>query len=112
LLEPRKYPVTVLAAHDGDTVTVDVDLGFRVTIHAQPLRLFGVNCPELPTVAGIAAQTFTRQWLKDHHAPHMLVQSGDGRDKYGRLLGRLIAADGRCLNDDLLAANQAVVMKE
>jgi endonuclease YncB( thermonuclease family) len=108
---PRQYPVFVLGNHDGDTLTVDVDLGLHVTIHQTPLRLFGVNCPEMSSGApGAAASAYTAQWLKDHPAPHTLVQAAGGRDKYGRLLGYLQAADGHVLNDDLLKAGQAVVM--
>lgn len=112
LAAPREFPCEVSAAHDGDTVTVSVDLGLRVWLRGEPLRLYGVNCPELPTPAGVEARNFTRAWLGAHLPPHTLIQAGDGRDKYGRLLGRLKAADGHVLNDDLLTAGMAVVLKD
>jgi endonuclease YncB( thermonuclease family) len=96
--------------HDGDTLSVRLSLDFGMS-YTHPLRLYGVNCPELPTPAGIAAHNYTLQWLIDHPAPYTFTKIGAGADKYGRLLGRFRAADGHCLNDDLLAAGQAVVMK-
>ena len=108
----REYPCIVLDAHDGDTLLIDVDLGFHVRLDRSPLRLLGLNCPELPTPAGQTAAAYVRQWLQDHRGPWTLLAGGGSRDKFGRLLGRLRAADGHVLNDDLLAAGHAVVMKD
>lgn len=107
----REYPATVLALHDGDTLTLrlEIDLGVEYT---HPARLIGLNCPELPTPLGIAALAFTRQWLIDHRSQYWFVLKGDGKDKYGRLLGKLRADDGEVLNDALLASGNAVVMKD
>jgi len=40
-----KYLATPTRVVDGDTMIVDLDLGFRIT-HRVWLRLAGVNCPE------------------------------------------------------------------
>lgn len=45
------YAATVIAVHDGDTITADIDLGFSVhTI--QHLRLLGCNARELSQPGG------------------------------------------------------------
>src|SRR6185295_12514333 len=97
-LSPTSYTVTILSQHDGDTITVCVNLGFGLS-YTHPLRLHGVNCPELCTTEGVVAKNYTEQWLKDHPGPYTMTPMGSsGRDKYGRLLGKLQAADGRELN--------------
>jgi endonuclease YncB( thermonuclease family) len=110
------YPVIVLSVYDGDTlhvsVTYDAPPPFEteLLIHRK-LRLTGVNSPELKTPEGAVARDFTRRWLAEHTGPYTLTVRGSGQDKYsGRIDGRLIAADGHDLSDDLLAAGQAVVM--
>jgi endonuclease YncB( thermonuclease family) len=103
-------PLTVT---DGDTIHVLIDMPLPFDMKLQwehPLRLSGVNCPELASAQGPAARDFTRQWLTDHPAPYTLVTRGSGRDKYGRLCGELRAVDGHCLNDDLLSSGNAVRM--
>lgn len=107
-------PAEVLSVHDGDTVTVRVTMALPLDLevrYTHPLRLEGCNCPELSTPQGIVARAYTVKWLVDHPAPYTLTLHGEGRDKYGRLLGNLKASDGHSLSDDLIAAGQAVVMK-
>jgi endonuclease YncB( thermonuclease family) len=108
----RTYPCLILGNHDGDTVRVSVDLGVSVWLIDCPLRLEGVNCPELNQPGGLEAKAYVVQWLREHGGQFVFVPVGKGRDKYGRLLGRLRAADGNVLNDDLLAAGHAVSMKD
>lgn len=107
----REFPLYFLANHDGDTVTASIDLGFKHWIIGAPVRLFGVNCPELKTEQGPAAKEFTRAWFAQRHK-FTLIQAGDGYDKYGRLLGSIRGDDGAVLNDDLLTSGHAVVMKD
>lgn len=49
------YNATVVAVHDGDTVKVDVDLGFDAH-YVTWIRLVGINAPELATAAGVIAR--------------------------------------------------------
>ena len=41
------YKAFVTDVYDGDTITVDIDLGFWTTLHKQKIRLYGINTPEL-----------------------------------------------------------------
>lgn len=53
------YKATVKRVIDGDTVVVDVDLGFSVVLRDQPVRLAKVNTPEKKgktKAAGVAAK--------------------------------------------------------
>ena len=103
-----EYSATVLSVHDGDTMTVDVDLGFG--IHAvHKLRLANVNAPELDTAAGKDALAWVKQWVATNPGPYILrTKKGRETEKYGRYIGTLISPSQRILNLDLLAAGQAV----
>ena len=41
------YLAKVVAVYDGDTITVDVDLGFEIAMLKQKLRLYRINAPEV-----------------------------------------------------------------
>ncbi|MET9732008.1 thermonuclease family protein [Streptomyces sp. NPDC006458] len=98
------YPATVEAVVDADTLDVDIDLGFGIHVR-QRVRLLGLNTPEKNTPAGRAASTWVTDWLTQH--PTGLVVETQRKEKYGRWLATITAADGACLNTDLLATSHA-----
>ena len=57
-----EYRVTNIKVVDGDTVDVDIDLGFGVWMKKQRIRLYGIDTPESRTkdkvekVFGLAAK--------------------------------------------------------
>jgi len=101
-----RYNATVVAIHDGDTMTVKVDCGFRVN-YTTPLRFYGINAPELSTPEGKTALAYLGT----------LVAVGDTviietfkspKDKYGRWLANIYKDSAISLNDDMIASNNAV----
>ena len=44
-----EYNVKVVKVIDGDTVDVDIDLGFGVWLHKERVRLYGIDTPESRT---------------------------------------------------------------
>lgn len=93
---------------DGDTLTLNVDLGFRVHI-ITPVRLAGINAAEHGTPAGDAATEFVAAAIQS--AGRITVVSakpGKYGDKYGRWLATVWVGD-RSLNADLVATGHAVV---
>jgi endonuclease YncB( thermonuclease family) len=99
------YPAEVLSVHDGDTITVRVDLGFD-TFTVHPCRVFGINAPELSTAAGKAALQFALTLVKP--GDKVTTVSHDW-DKYGdRYDGDIILPDGRDFATLMVAAGQAV----
>lgn len=91
---------------DGDTLDVDIDLGFSIHVK-QRIRLLGVNCAEHGTTAGDDATAFTKAWL-EQHGPDLVVRTVlDRKEKYGRTLGTIVAGT-RILNQDLIAGGHAV----
>lgn len=58
-----EYWATVVNVHDGDTVTVDVDLGFSTWRRNQRLRLAGISALELSMPGGKEARNHLREVL-------------------------------------------------
>ena len=48
-LKINEYDVVLLKAVDGDTVDVDIDLGFNVWLHDERVRIMGIDTPESRT---------------------------------------------------------------
>jgi micrococcal nuclease len=98
---------------DGDTVVLDIDLGFGIWRKGQTARILGVNCPEMrgPAAvreAGNAAKMFTMTWF---YGPDVTVRTEiRDTDAFGRVLVEVWQGD-RSLAADLLAAGHAVAFK-
>jgi endonuclease YncB( thermonuclease family) len=103
------YPAVVTHIHDGDTCTLDIDLGFGVHQETLSCRFYGINAPELATVAGKDALAFLLTILKIGDA--VMVVS-HGFDKYGgRFDGEMTKpGDATTINAQMLAAGKAVPM--
>jgi endonuclease YncB( thermonuclease family) len=94
----------LLRVIDGDTLDVDLDLGFTIRSR-QRLRLLGLNAPEKNTPEGKTAKAWVSDWLTEH-GPDLVVET-HAREKYGRWLATVTGQDGACLNTALLEAGQA-----
>lgn len=78
-------PATVLRIVDGDTISLRLDLGWRITFEANA-RLLGINAPELSTPEGQAAKRFAAELLP---VDTEVVFVSKQLDKYGRPLGSI-----------------------
>ena len=64
-----EYKCKVVKVVDGDTVDVDIDLGFGVWLRKQRVRLVGIDTPESRTKDleekkyGLAAKEFLTKWV-------------------------------------------------
>lgn len=107
------YTARVIAVHDGDTIALDIDLGFDHLIVANGwdgsprlrCRIFGINAPELNTAAGKAALAFAQTLLK---VGDIVLVTSHGWDKYGgRFDGTITLSDGRDFATVMLDNKQA-----
>lgn len=96
-------PATVLRVVDGDTVRLELSLGWH-TYRVENCRLLGINAPELRTEAGQAARSYAVGLLPPDTE---VVFESTRLDKYGRPLGR-IRRNGADFADLMLAAGHAV----
>lgn len=90
---------TVVRVIDGDTVVLDLDLGWRVWYRDEPCRLHGIDAPELRTDAGKVARDFLTRLLTP--GTRLWVE-GVERDKYGRVLARLTIDDDHAVDVNAL----------
>jgi len=102
------YRAKIVKVHDGDTLTVDIDLGFGVMLTDQQVRLKGINAPELETPAGKDSLLWLTSYLNKLPKDVMIVTFKDKTEKYGRLLGDIWINDIK-LNDVLVSNNKAFV---
>lgn len=97
------YKATLLSVYDGDTVTVSVDLGMHVSVRA-PLRLVGIDAPEMGTDAGRAA----KEHLRGLCAPPLVIRTyKDPGDKYGRWLATVVNGQGVNVNAQMVEDGHA-----
>jgi micrococcal nuclease len=80
-------PGTVRRIVDGDTLEIDLDLGWGVSYRKATVRLVGINCPERNTPAGLAASARAEQLLPPGTPVQVMSHK---RDKYGRVLATVI----------------------
>ena len=92
-----RYRCKILKVIDGDTVDVDIDLGFGVWMHKERVRVHGIDTPESRTRDkvekgfGNASKEFVKKQLPVGSTQVLLTvrdRSGDDkRGKFGRILG-------------------------
>ena len=61
MVQMYSYPAVVRRVIDADSLVLDIDLGFGVTLTRQKVRLKDINAPEMNTIEGRIA----KQWLED-----------------------------------------------
>jgi len=104
------YRANVKKVYDGDTVTVDIDLGFSMMLKGLKVRLVGIDTAELKSddkqlkEKGLAA----RDWLRSKILDQDVYLESGGLDKYGRWLGKVYTKDGLCCNDELVKLGFAI----
>ena len=102
-----EYRAFVRKVYDGDTITVDIDLGFDVVLKDQKIRLTKINAPEVrgeQRPEGLKSRDALRdkignKWIR-------IKTQKDKKGKYGRWLGALWL-DDECVNDWLLKEGYA-----
>ena len=104
---------TVLAVVDGDTIDVEIDLGFDISI-TKRVRLAGIDTPESRTtnkeekVLGLEVKELLKKKLKDAKQIVIRTEKPDSSEKYGRVLGWLyLDGDGESVNTALIAGGYA-----
>ena len=91
----NEYDVVLLKCVDGDTVDVDIDLGFGIWLKDERVRIMGIDTPESRTsdkvekVFGTAAKNRLKELL-EHGGKLITTEDKSGEDmkgKFGRILG-------------------------
>lgn len=100
----------VLKIVDGDTIDVDIDLGFSVSF-TQRVRLAGIDTPESRTTdlkekaLGLESKEYLKNLLDGAQDIVIQTEKPDSSEKYGRILGWLF------INDDEMSVNELMIAK-
>jgi micrococcal nuclease len=113
-----QYKCKIIKVLDGDTVDIDLDLGFKIILANQRVRLAGVDTPESRTaiaeekVRGLLSKKKLAEKLPIGSWQIIETQKPDSNDdKFGRILGVFVLEDGTRVNDWLIQNNYAVPYK-
>lgn len=93
------YKASVKRVIDGDTIIVDIDLGFGVWLKDQSIRLAKINTPEIRGTtreAGSAAREFLSKLILNKWVQ---IRTEKGQEKYGRWLGTILLEEDNNLID-------------
>ena len=112
-----EYRATVNRVVDGDTVDIDIDLGFGVWMKDERVRVMGIDTPESRTsdkvekVFGLAAKDRLKELIPEGSIQVLKTEvDRDGEDakgKFGRILGDFIV-EGERITDILVNEGHAV----
>jgi len=106
-----RYKVNVSRVVDGDTVDVDIDLGFGMIYKKQRVRMLGIDTPESRT-RDLVEKKFGK--ASKYHLQAILEQ-GDvelvshDKGKFGRILGNLYTGNSTySINQQMIDEHHAV----
>jgi len=112
-----EYRAELIKVVDGDTVDVDIDLGFGVWLKNERVRIMGIDTPESRTsdkvekLFGLAAKNRVKKMLEKNVVLKTFAAK-DGEDmkgKFGRILGDFyIESEGKLLTEVMIEEGHAV----
>ena len=89
-----EYRCKIRRVVDGDTVDIDIDLGFGVWLHKERVRIYGIDTPESRTrdltekKFGKASKKHLKKLLEECESVSLVSHD---KGKFGRILGELYA---------------------
>lgn len=103
----------VLKVVDGDTIDVDIDLGFNIS-YTQRVRLAGIDTPESRTkdarekALGLEVKDKVKKSIDAAKVVVVKTELPDSSEKYGRILGWVyLDGDTKSLNEQLIEEGYA-----
>jgi micrococcal nuclease len=106
------YNANLVRVIDGDSIIVDIDLGFHTWLNKISVRLSDIDTPELRTQdvfekkAAILAKERVEELLSDGKL--VITTILDTKDKFGRIFGIIHTSTGINVNDILLEEKLAI----
>jgi micrococcal nuclease len=108
-----EYRVKIVRVVDGDTVDVDIDLGFGIWIKNERVRIMGIDTPESRTrdavekLFGLAAKKRLEELLGEYSILRTM-KPGKSDEKFGRILGDFIEDGGVIISNVLIKEGHSV----
>lgn len=111
-----EYRAKINKVVDGDTVDVDIELGFDIVLTGQRVRIMGIDTPESRTsdpvekVFGLAAKNRLKELLGPTAVLKTQIEKDgdDAKGKFGRILGDFVAPDGRMITEVMIEEGHCV----
>jgi micrococcal nuclease len=107
------YVKKVTKVVDGDTIDVDIDLGFDISFSSR-VRLAGIDTPESRTsdkmekALGLEAKAYLKHEIEAAKSVVIKTEKMDSSEKYGRILGWVFLDDAKVsLNEKMIADGYA-----
>ena len=106
-----EYNCKIVKVVDGDTVDVDVDLGWSIWRCGERIRVYGIDTQECRTrdseekAAGVLAKDFVKDAL---HVGGIYRLQTKEKGKFGRYLGTIYLTDDTSINAALVTEHLAV----
>ena len=98
----------LIAVIDGDTIDVDIDLGFDISLMKR-VRMAGIDTPESRTsdkfekTLGLEAKEYLKKHIKDATSIVIKTELPDSSEKYGRILGWVYVDGGtKSINETMI----------
>jgi micrococcal nuclease len=115
-MNTNEYDIVVIKVVDGDTVDVDIDLGFGICLKDERVRIMGIDTPESRTsdrVEKLFGKASSKRLgeLLANGAKLITTEDKSGEDmkgKFGRILGDFRAADGRLVTEIMISEGHCV----
>ena len=107
-----EYRAKVTRIIDGDTIDVDVDLGFDVWLKNR-VRMYGMDTPESRTrdkeekYRGLLSKEYLKEALKGPKEVILKTKKGEETGKFGRILAE-VWVDGVNINKKMISEGYAV----
>ena len=108
-----EYKATVKRIIDGDSLILDIDLGFYMFMNETKIRLYGLDTPEMNAedpLLRLQAVLATRYLFDNLQIGDKVTIKTvlDKREKYGRLLATVFTKEGLNINEGLIQNKLAV----
>lgn len=97
-----EYRCTIIKVVDGDTVDVDIDLGFDIVLRGVRIRVHGIDTPESRTsdkvekIFGLASKDKVKSLIPEGSQQILKTikdrDGGDAKGKFGRILGDFLVS--------------------
>jgi micrococcal nuclease len=107
------YVKKVSKVVDGDTIDVDIDLGFDISFSSR-VRLAGIDTPESRTsdkmekALGLEAKAFLKHAIDSAKTVTIKTEKLDSSEKYGRILGWVFLDNSETsINEEMIKAGHA-----
>jgi micrococcal nuclease len=111
-----QYKAKILKVLDGDTVDIDLDLGFNIVLSNQRVRMAGIDTPESRTTdkeekirGNLSKKKLAEKLPIGSYVKIETQRSDNNDDKFGRILAVFILEDGTSLNQWMIDNNYAVL---